>query len=96
MARPLSRVTINEWAGLASNRGPFARKPGEASVLTNMRCDAPGVLRVRGGHAKLQTYGTDPEGEVIAIVNYDSPKVIDNCVVWQVGGSVYYGRSPTV
>jgi len=49
MQRPSSTVVIRDWTGLVSNRGPFVGKPGDALVLTNLRCRKPGVLEVRSG-----------------------------------------------
>lgn len=49
MARPAVSIVIRDWTGLVSNRGPFVGKPGDAKVLTNLRCRTPGVLEVRAG-----------------------------------------------
>ena len=47
--KPESKVVINDWGGLVSNRGPFAGKPGEAKAQVNVRSVKPGVLEVRNG-----------------------------------------------
>jgi len=53
MRRDLAKVTIREWTGMVSNRGPFAGKPGDAKVQENLRCLKPGVLETRGGYRRL-------------------------------------------
>jgi len=50
---PKNVVVIRDWTGLVSNRGPFAGKPGDATVLKNVRPIAPGLLQVRGGTRKV-------------------------------------------
>ena len=49
MERPQQTITIRDFTGLVSNRGPLVGKPGDARVLKNLRCRTPGVLEVRGG-----------------------------------------------
>ncbi len=49
MKPPAASIVIRDWTGLVSNRGPFVGKPGDARILTNLRCLVPGVLEVRAG-----------------------------------------------
>lgn len=58
--KPISRITIEDWEGLVSNRGPFSGKPGAAKVLINLRSVQPGVLETRGGMRRL--YFGEPPG----------------------------------
>lgn len=50
--KPIAR--IRNWLGMASNRGPFGRKPEEAIVLRNLRCLKPGTMETRLGQRLIR------------------------------------------
>ena len=67
MERPETGVVINDFPGLASNRGRLAGKPGDALTQTNLYSPGPGKLQVRKGRRTLAFTGTPAwTGNVIA------------------------------
>lgn len=68
MERPETGLVINDFPGLASNRGRLAGKPGDALVQTNLYSPGPGKLMVRKGRRTLAFTGSPGgSGNVIAI-----------------------------
>lgn len=61
MEQAKSRIVIDDFGGLVSNRGPFVAKPGDAKVLTNLRCIRPGVLETRNGWRLVYWGGPGPQ-----------------------------------
>lgn len=42
-------ITINQWAGLATNASPYSLPPGAAVTQVNLQAINPGQLTVRPG-----------------------------------------------
>ena len=65
---PATRVSIRIWKGLASNKGPLARQPGESSEQINCRSITEGILEPRHGFRPVD--GFVPYGEISGVYDY--------------------------
>jgi hypothetical protein len=81
MERPKTIIVIDEFQGMASNRGRFARQPGEASLLDNMHSQRQGELSVRKGFRVVASGA----GAVESMFYYDKASPVLLCVV---GGTI--------
>ena len=75
--KPRNIVSIREWTGLVSNRGPFVHRPGDALAQTNCHSVKPGVLQPRKGlqvvdYDDVVDPGTD--GDVISLIVLEKPE----------------------
>jgi hypothetical protein len=52
--RPVDRVAIRDFAGLATDSDPHDLPPGASREQVNVSAHRPGELQVRGGYRELQ------------------------------------------
>jgi hypothetical protein len=70
-------ISIEEWAGLATNASPYAIPPGAAVTQVNLQAIVPGQISVRPGHnAVTFSSHTGSTSPVRRMFRYPSDKVV--------------------
>ena len=86
--RPLTRVMIRQWQGLASNRSPLVRKYGEASAQINCHVEGDGVLKSRLGYRPANGWSTTSLYSTIVSVFNDQTGDTSRLVIHTAAGYV--------
>jgi hypothetical protein len=86
-------ISIEKWAGLATNASPYGIPPGAAVEQVNLQVIVPGQASVRPGTAAVtlssHTGSTSP---VIRMFRYAGPP--DRVVYQNQNGAVFVGGVP--
>lgn len=85
-------ISIEKWAGLATNASPYAIPPGAAATQVNLQVINPGQIVVRSGLANVTASGAP--NRVFQI--YRSPSETSERLIIQTdAGTVYIATNPT-
>lgn len=87
-------ITIEKWAGLATNAGPYSLPPGAAVTQVNMQVLSPGNLTVRPGTTAVSFAAhTGSTAPIIRAFRY--PRATDNIVYQNSQGTIFVARGPS-
>ena len=87
-------ITIEKWAGLATNASPYSIPPGAAVTQVNLQCLVPGQLAVRSGLTSV-VFATHAAAasKVIAAIRY--PGTTESVVYQNAAGNILVARGPS-
>jgi hypothetical protein len=86
-------ISIEKWAGLATNASPYSLPPGAAVTQVNLQCISPGKLNVRPGAVPVTLAShTGSTAPVVRMFRY--PRDADRIVYQGDDGAIRVGRSP--
>jgi len=87
-------ITIEKWAGLATNASPYSIPPGAAVTQVNLQCLVPGQLSVRPGMTAITfTSHTGATSRIVSAIKY--PGSPDAIVYQNASGAILVGRGPS-
>lgn len=87
-------ISVEKWAGLATNASPYSIPPGAAVTQVNLQAIVPGQLSVRPGMTTVSfTTHSGASAKVISAIRY--PGAIDAVVYQNASGKIYVARGPS-
>jgi len=88
-------ITIEKWAGLATNASPYAIPPGSATTQVNLQVINPGQMVVRKG-ATTVTFATTSGTTVPVVKAMRTPYGGVEKVIYQnSSGQVFVAQGPS-
>jgi len=86
-------ITVDKWAGLATNASPYAVPPGAAVTQVNLQVLTPGSISVRPGTASVSFAShTGSTQSIVRAFRY--PHSSEDIVYQNAAGTLFVARSP--
>lgn len=87
-------ITIDKFAGLATNASPYSIPPGAAVTQVNVQVILPGMLTVRDGLTTVSwTTHTGSTEPIVRSINYQH-STYPQVVYQNSAGAIYVARVP--
>jgi hypothetical protein len=87
-------ISVEKWAGLATNASPYSLPPGAAVTQVNLQVISPGQLRVRPGLGAVAFAAHSGSGSAVrSAIRY--PGAADAIIYQNASGSIRIARGPS-
>lgn len=87
-------ISVEKWAGLATNASPYSIPPGAAVTQVNLQSVIPGQLSVRPGMTAVSfSAHSGGAAKVVSAIRYPGPA--DAIVYQNSSGVIFVARGPS-